>query len=150
MMTVGWSVVLLLLALLGRAGERAWARIIALLLGGAALVFDVTTPRELYRDQHDLASIVTVGSILVLLTPLRRRLRASSTAVLRTALIALFAAALTVSWFVERALPGWRGYALRYGRYQPRLARTLRAAVDLDGDHFSPIAWGGDCDDLDA
>jgi hypothetical protein len=150
MVNAGWSVALFVLALLGRVGGRWYARAIAILLGGAALVFDVATPRELYRDQHDLASIVTVLAVLVLLTPLRRRLRGSSSAVLRTTLLALFAVALTVSSFVERALPGWRGRAASLARYQPRLARALRGAVDLDGDHFSPVAWGGDCDDFDA
>src|SRR5438067_9786443 len=83
LVTASWSVALLLLALLGRVGARWYARAIALVLGGAALVGDVTTPRALYRDQHDLASIVTVLSVLVLLTPLRHRLRRSSPAVLR-------------------------------------------------------------------
>jgi hypothetical protein len=31
----------------------------------------------------------------------------------------------------------------------PRVARAFRLLVDFDGDGFSPIAWGGDCDDLD-
>jgi hypothetical protein len=150
LVTAGWSVALFLLALLGRWGQRWIARVPALMLGGAALVFDVTTPRDLYRDQHDLASVVTVLAVLVLLTPLRRRLRRARTSVLRTTLLALFALSLTVSWFVERALPGWRGRATALARYQPRLARALRSAIDFDGDHFSPIAWGGDCDDLDA
>jgi hypothetical protein len=32
----------------------------------------------------------------------------------------------------------------------PRLARAFRAMVDFDGDGFSPVAWGGDCNDLDS
>jgi hypothetical protein len=150
LMTAGWSLALFVLALLGRRGERWYARIGALVLGGAALVADLTTPRALYRDQHDMAGIVTVCAALVLLTPMRRRLRVSSTPVLRTALIALFAVALTITFSVERMLPGWRGHAQRNARYQPRLARALRGAIDFDGDGFSPIAWGGDCDDFDA
>ncbi|MCU1276548.1 MAG: sulfatase family protein, partial [bacterium] len=149
-MTACWSVALFVLALLGRVGTRWYARVIAVALGGAALVADVTTPRAMYRDQHDLASLVTVLAVMVLLTPMRRRLRNAPVALLRTTLIALFALALTVSSFVEHALPGWRSRAIQYGRYEPRLARALRSAVDFDGDHFSPIAWGGDCDDFDA
>ena len=149
MMTAGWSTALLTMALLGRAGARWYARAIALLLGGAALAADVTTPRALYRDQHDLASLVTVCAALVLLTPLRRRLRVASATTLRTTLIALFAVSLTTTLLVERTRPGWRSHAWQHAHYQPRLARILRAAVDLDGDGFSPIAWGGDCDDLD-
>src|SRR5262249_43915637 len=40
--------------------------------------------------------------------------------------------------------------AWQYARYQGRLERACRALVDVDLDRFSPVAWGGDCDDFDA
>ena len=41
----------------------------------------------------------------------------------------------------------WRTHASTGGRFAPRLARFARMVVDLDGDGFSAIAWGTDCDD---
>ncbi|HXU70722.1 MAG TPA: sulfatase-like hydrolase/transferase [Polyangia bacterium] len=149
LVTLAWSTVLFVLALCVRRGDRWYARIVAVLCGGAAFAADVGTPRALYRDQHDLASLVTVMAVVALLTPWRHRLRVAPARTLRNTLGALLALALGVSWSIEHVRPGWRGPAVQHARYQPRLARALRAVVDFDGDGFSPIAWGGDCDDLD-
>jgi arylsulfatase A-like enzyme len=45
---------------------------------------------------------------------------------------------------------GVRKAAVQYTAFGGPLTRALRAAFDLDGDGYSSILGGGDCDDLDA
>jgi hypothetical protein len=138
------------LAVLGRFGDHFAARLSALTAGGLALWFDVRTPRAEYRDLHDFAGLITVLSVLVVLRRARHHLERLSTARLAALAIVCVGSALLVTGTVDGLAPGWRGAAWRHAEYQPRLARLFRATLDLDRDGFSPIAWGGDCDDLDA
>jgi hypothetical protein len=53
---------------------------------------------------------------------------------------------LIVAPFVS---PTYRGYAHDYGAFSDRLGRFGREIVDLDGDGFSAVFGGFDCDDFD-
>ena len=69
---------------------------------------------------------------------------------LRFAVVAMIVVSIAVTFVSTRLFPGWRARAIAHAEYMPRLARAFRTIVDFDGDGFSPIAWGGDCNDLDA
>jgi hypothetical protein len=140
---------LFVMGVLARANRRA-ARVLSLVIAAGAVAFDVTTPRHEYRDLHDLAGLLAACGLLAAITPLRRWLARSPVAELRVAIIAIVAASVGVTYVSTRIRPGWRASAVAHAEYMPRLARALRALVDFDGDGFSPVAWGGDCNDFDA
>jgi hypothetical protein len=124
---------------------------ILLLVGAACLVaVDLVTPRLLPREAHDLMRLLAVGTALAGLEPLWRRLRAVSGGRVALALALSTALSLLCVHEVDRWFTGWRSLAWQHAQWQPRLGGVLRAAIDFDGDGYSPIAWGGDCDDLDA
>ena len=51
---------------------------------------------------------------------------------------------------VDRWAPGWRTAAVLHTELNNSYAAPFRRLLDRDGDGFSPILWGGDCDDEDA
>ena len=140
---------LFLMGLLAR-GRHRWPRIVALVIAAGAVYFDVSTPRHEYRDLHDLAAMLAACGLFAVMTPLRRWLSRSPVAELRVALVVVIVASIGVTYVATRIRPGWRARAIAHAEYMPRLARALRAIVDFDGDGYSPIAWGGDCNDFDA
>jgi hypothetical protein len=142
------AAVLFLMGLLARS-HRLPTRIVAVFIAAAAVAFDVATPRHEYRDLHDLASLLAVCGLLAALTPLRRWLARSPVSELRVLVVTVVAASIGVTYVSTRIRPGWRARAIAHAEYMPRLARVLRAIVDVDGDGFSPVAWGGDCNDFD-
>ncbi|MGH7436396.1 MAG: MopE-related protein [Polyangiaceae bacterium] len=56
---------------------------------------------------------------------------------------------LVLSLVAPLISPTYRGYAHDYGAFSDRLGRFGREIVDLDGDGFSAVFGGFDCDDLD-
>ena len=126
------------------------ARALCSLLGAAALLTDLLLPQLLDRCLRDLAGLLAAACLLALLNPLVGRLAAARGQSVAVALLLSLAAALAVVYTVDDAAPGWRALAWQHGRWQPRLSRALRTLADFDGDGFSPLAWGGDCDDTDA
>ncbi len=130
-------------------GRRPIARIGALVVAAGAVAFDMATPRHEYRDLHDLAALLAICGLLAATSPLRRRLARSAATELRVAVVVLMAASIGITVLSTRLWPGWRARAVAHAEYMPRLARLFRNLVDFDGDGFSPIAWGGDCDDFD-
>jgi arylsulfatase A-like enzyme len=125
------------------------ARFAAGMVAVAALAGDLAIQRMMYRDCHDLAALVTVAAVLVALRPAHRALARVSAARLCAGLGALLVVGMGAAGSIESRWPGWRGAATRSGHYMPRVARAFRLLVDFDGDGFSPVAWGGDCDDSD-
>lgn len=127
-----------------RSAHRLW-RLLALGVALAMFVLDAWLPRWFYRELHDLLALITVAGLAALLLPwlAQRRVRARG-------LAAALVAALVVLGLVDRAAPGWRSRAHEHGLYGDALARAVRALVDLDRDGFSPVAWGGDCNDFSA
>ncbi len=143
------ALVLTAVALLGRSRLRP-VRLLALLIGTIALVLDAHGDRNAYRDLRDFAGVVGCFALMVAPAPFRHRMLAVRARVLFVSLVTL---ALSASVFVSAVgwlSPGWRTSAIQYGHYAPRFAFLFRSVIDLDADGFSPVAWGGDCDDFDA
>jgi choline-sulfatase len=128
------------------SAHRLW-RLVALAVALGMFLVDALLPRWFYRELHDLLALITVcGFTTVVLPWLRKR----SVRGLSRSLAAMVAAACAVIGLVDRAAPGWRSRAHEHGLYGDAFARTARALVDLDRDGFSPVAWGGDCNDFSA
>jgi arylsulfatase A-like enzyme len=149
LIVVGFAAAMGVLQLLWTRAFGARARLAAVMVAVAALAGDLLIQRMMYRDCHDLAALVTVAGVLVAVRPAHRALARASASRLCAGLGLLLAALLGVAGSIESHWPGWRATATRSGHYMPRVAHAFRLLVDFDGDGFSPIAWGGDCDDSD-
>jgi arylsulfatase A-like enzyme len=131
-------------------GRRQLPRLLAaLVLGGAALALDIHEPKALHREVHYLACLFTCLAGLTVFRPVQRRLASwPSRRLFGTLAGGLLVASLCITVAVALA-PEWRGASAAQSRYAGRFISVARALTDLDADGFSPIAWGGDCDDLD-
>ncbi len=125
---------------------------IALGLGVTAVALSMNffmTP-VLTHEPRDLLWLCTVFCFASIFYPLRRQVVAWP----HDRVSRVFGYSLVVSLVCLLAAPvvapDWRTYASLGGRFAPRLARFARMVVDLDGDGFSAIAWGTDCDDTTA
>jgi hypothetical protein len=145
-------------ALFGALVATVWAAVlrgswpgglVALAVGGAALALDMTYRKTSYRELHDLLALLTLSGGIAAGAPLRRAIDALSARAQLGAILLGVAFSLWTFRGVDRLAPTWRAFASAHGRYASRLSRCARSLVDLDGDGFSPVAWGGDCDDLD-
>jgi hypothetical protein len=114
------------------------------LTAGIFLV-DAVLPRWYYREIHDLMAMITVAELLILVTPWRRTLRRRR---LLRPMVAVVSLSLAILFSVDWVAPGWQPRAREHGLYSGAVARAVRALVDFDGDGFSPVAWGGDCNDF--
>jgi Sulfatase len=146
----GFGVALAAVAIAASIERRRLRRGLLLLFGAAALGSDWFVPAAINRELRDLIGLIGLACALSLAEPLWRRWSKSSVAGLLLALATGLAAASLVLHFVDGAAPGWRPRAWQRALWQPRLGRALQALVDFDGDGYSPVAWGGDCDDFDA
>lgn len=120
----------------------------AILLGATALAVDLAVPKSFYREVHDLTCLVTVMAAMVAARPLQRRAIDAPAARLVAALLAGLALAAALMTTVDQLAPGWRRESAANSRFASRLLSLTRTLVDLDADGFSPIGWGGDCDDF--
>jgi hypothetical protein len=144
--SAGFSFTVMAMAVAERR-RRGW--LLLGVVGAGALAVDLLTPRTLYPELRDLAGLITVGAVICLLGRPLARVSALRPQLIAGALLALAAGAVAETYLVDHLAPGWRPLALRKGLYEPRLQRACHALVDFDGDGFSPVAWGGDCDDFD-
>jgi len=142
------ALALFMMGLLAHA-RRPIGRLLALAIAAGAIAFDVWTPRHEYRDLHDLAALLAVCGLVGAVAPVRHWLARSPGAELRTLVIVVMVASVGVTFVATRLRPGWRAQAIAHAEYMPRMARMFRAIIDFDGDGFSPVAWGGDCNDFD-
>src|SRR4051812_9886826 len=148
-MVAAFVVTMVAIVAAGRSRHRTFRLGGAILLGGTALLVDLLAPPSFYREIHDLACLVTIMAALVAARPLQRRAVEVPGARLVIALLSGLALAAALMTVVDQAAPGWRRESVANSRYATRLLSLTRAMVDLDADGFSPIGWGGDCDDLD-
>jgi hypothetical protein len=146
----GFGVALSAVAVAASIERRRLRRALLLVFGAAALATDWFVPPQINRELRDVIGLVGLACALALAEPLVRRWSQSSLPALVLALTTSIAASSLVLHFVDGAAPGWRPRAWQRGLWQPRLGRALQALVDFDGDGYSPVAWGGDCDDFDA
>jgi hypothetical protein len=125
------------------------ANLVLFICGGGAFAGELLAT-GLDREMQDLLALLAACAAVAALRPLRRRLLRARAAPLLVLLAAANGAALLVVRHVDAWTPGWRPLSWQYAHWEPRLGRTLRALIDFDNDGYSPIAWGGDCDDFDA
>lgn len=139
-------------ALLGwlSARQARWARAAAAAIGVGAIAFDHLVLRPTtYSELHHLAQLVWVGAALSAGVDLRRRIEASWRGSREIAALAALAFAASLLLGGEALAPRWRASAVDRTLALAGVTRAARTMVDLDRDGFSPVAWGGDCDDLD-
>jgi hypothetical protein len=147
-MILGFVAVMVAIVAAGRSRHRIPRLLGAILLGGAALAADLMAPPSFYREVHDLACLITIMAGLVAARPLQRRAVEVPGVRLVAALLSGLALAAALMTAVDQVAPGWRRESVANSRYASRLLSLTRAMVDLDADGFSPIGWGGDCDDF--
>jgi hypothetical protein len=149
-MVLGFVACMLAIVAAGRSRHFVTRLSGAILLGGAALLLDLLAPPSFYREVHDLACLITIMAGLVAVRPLQRRAIDVPAVRLVVALLSGLALAAALMTAVDQLAPGWRRESVANSRYATRLLSLTRAMVDLDADGFSPIGWGGDCDDFDS
>ncbi len=137
-------------AWLTRAQPPALARGAAAALLAFATAADVWLEASLYPEMHAVAYLVAATAAFALVDPLRQRWRGVRPRALLAAVCAAIAAASFAVAAADWIGPAWRAASVHHGRHATRVARAVRAVVDFDGDGFSAIAWGTDCDDGDA
>lgn len=144
-----WAAGVLACALVDGGGGRRLR--VAAGVGAAGLaIAECVPPRAFYPELHDLVAAAALACGFVALQPWRARLAAIAPRRLAAAALVVAVASTGVVLAAERLAPGWRAAAQRGASWSPRLLRHGRTLVDYDRDGFSPILWGGDCDDLDA
>jgi hypothetical protein len=85
---------------------------------------------------------------LVVARPLQRRAVEVPASRVAFALLAGLGFSAVLMTAVDQIAPEWRRESTARSRYASRLLALTRALVDFDADGFSPLAWGGDCDDF--
>jgi hypothetical protein len=148
-MVLGFVAAMVAIVAAGRSRSLIPRLLGAVLLGGGALAADLLAPPSFYREVHDLACLITIMAGLVAARPLQRRCVDVPAVRLLVALLSGLALAAALMTTVDQVAPGWRRESVANSRYATRLLSLTRAMVDLDADGFSPIGWGGDCDDFD-
>ncbi len=118
-------------------------------LGAITFGLYVMLPPTIHREPRDMAWLSCVVSVAALLYPLRRRITAAPQEVVARG-FGIFCAASFAGLFLSSWVsPNWRVYARDYGAFTERLGRFSRTLLDLDGDGYSAVLWGTDCNDLD-
>jgi arylsulfatase A-like enzyme len=148
LMVASFTIAMVAIVAAGRS-RRSWLRVAgAAFFGGAAIVLDLLVPATFYREVHDLNCLVTVMAGLVIARPLQRRAVDVPAGRVLLAMVAGVGCAAVLMTAVDQIAPGWRRESTARSRYATRLLSLTRALVDFDADGFSPIAWGGDCNDF--
>lgn len=134
---------------LARAEPRHLSQIV--LVGIALLAFaaDLSVGRYWYIELHEVASVVMIAAVLSATLPLHTLLSRWPPARLGRTLAISMGCALLWLFGVDHALPSWRSLAIADAQSARAYGDVLRALVDFDGDGYSPVLWGGDCDDRD-
>lgn len=143
---VFWLVLATLVARLRHAIKRS---VVAIFLAGATLGLSFVLPASVHREPRDLLWLCTVVGFSACLYPLRRRLAAGSPENTARVFFGLCAASLTLLLVAPFICPSWRVYAKDFGRFAERLGRFCRTLADFDGDGYSAVFGGMDCNDLD-
>ncbi len=135
---------------LRRAQPPRLARASLAMITLAALAADVYWSPTVYLELHNVCYAVAILAILFATVPIARFIQKWRRSRLMAIALISVAISTTVLLTVDQAAPGWRAVSERVALHGPRLGRGLRNVIDLDRDGFSPVFWGGDCDDFDA
>lgn len=118
-------------------------------LGAITFGLYLALPPTIHREPRDMAWLSCVVSVAALLYPLRRRITAAPQNVVARG-FGLFCAASFAGLFLSTWVsPNWRVYARDYGAFTERVGRFSRTLLDFDGDGYSALLWGTDCNDFD-
>jgi len=135
----------------GAATGLIWPRLpapaLVALLGAGALVSlagDAFVMPGLYRTFHNLAAFLALQTAMLAAWRLRARFT------VRRRLLAIVALAAATHVAVILDVHAVRLAAQRYGTLHDQWLAFVHRLVDLDRDGFSPLFWGGDCNDRDA
>ena len=115
-----------------------------------ALILNAFMSPVLTHEPRDLLWLCTVFCFAAIFYPLRRQLVGWPHERVSRVFGYLIVGSLGCLFAAPLLARDWRTYASSGGRFAPRLARFARMVVDLDGDGFSSVAWGTDCDDSSA
>jgi sulfatase-like protein/putative metal-binding protein len=140
---------LLLTTVVARSRRPLPRSIIAIFLGLATLGLSFVLPNTVHREPRDLLWLCTVVSFAALLYPVRRRLAATSPEQSARAFGALFVGSLGLQLLAPLVCPEWAVYGKDFGSFAERLGRFCRTVTDFDGDGYSALFGGTDCDDFD-
>jgi hypothetical protein len=119
------------------------------LLGATMVGLSSALPPTIHREPRDVLWLCTVVCAAALLYPLRRKMREASNERVGHAFGTLCVSSLALGLLAPVVSPNYRVYARDYGSFADRLARFSRALADFDGDGFSPVLGGLDCNDWD-
>jgi hypothetical protein len=140
---------LLLTTVVARSRRPVFRSIVAVLLGLATLGLSFMLPNSVHREPRDLLWLCTVVAFAALLYPIRRRLAATSPAQSARAFGALFVGSIAMQFLAPLVCPDWAVYGKDFGSFAERLGRFCRTLTDFDGDGYSALFGGTDCDDFD-
>lgn len=104
----------------------------------------------LYQDLHAFAvltSVICAGAAIHLVGP---RVGGRWTRRLVIAAVLCVLAAFTISVVQGLERESQRSTVADRGMHARQIVRLIRAGVDIDGDGYSPVLGGGDCDDRQA
>ena len=124
--------------------------VVGLSVTALALAMNVMMSPVLTHEPRDLLWLATIFCFASIFYPIRRQIVGWPHERVSRAMGYLVAGSLVCLFAAPVLAPDWRTHASLGGRFAPRLARFARMLVDLDGDGFSAIAWGTDCDDSTA
>jgi hypothetical protein len=141
---------LLVLATVVTRIRKNGARVLAgAALGAITFGLYVMLPPTVHREPRDMAWLSCVVGVAALLYPLRRRITAGSRERVARGFGVFAALSFAGLFLASQVSPNWRVYARDYGAFTERLGRFSRTLLDLDGDGYSAVFWGTDCNDLD-
>jgi hypothetical protein len=144
------ALALTLAAWLSRARTAHLAALAALLLAAVAVALNVLLASTMYLELHALGLLITTAGLLSAAAQLRGRLRRVPGGHLLAGGLLVLGIGVFALGIVDRVRPSWRRVSFQHGRHAYHTTRALWTVVDLDRDGFSAVAWGTDCDDLDA
>ena len=103
-----------------------------------------------YLELHHFGHLLWLVASVALAADVRRWCAQWSTKMLACVTAIVLGMAITTLSTVDPVHAHWRVEASAHALGLNGLTRAARALVDLDGDGYSPLAWGPDCDDWDA
>jgi hypothetical protein len=131
------------------AQPPALARGVLGVIAVLAIALDFGLGRFWYLELHDTTDVIASAALIGLTLGVRARLRRVPLAGLSAWVISGLCLALAIAAGVDRAVPGWRSFAIADAHNLRRNAQVLGAVADGDRDGYASWLWGGDCDDSD-
>jgi arylsulfatase A-like enzyme len=143
------SALLVVATAVTRLTDFRWRTASGVLLGVAMLGVSLSLPPTVHREPRDVVWVCLVVCAAAVLYPVRRSMKAYTYERVGVLFAATCASSVVFGLLAKPLSPNWRVYGRDYGRFAERLGRISRTLIDFDGDGFSPVLGGLDCDDFD-